>query len=166
MSDATRAKVSTFLASHSVTFSATYTGETVKDGNWKCDGWRVSFTRAAGWDAGHHWTEPRKLETDFYTGTGHRKPSNIPTSYPAARGAKHRWEKPHAPHAADVLSSLLLDAEAVDMSFTDWCDTFGSDSDSIKARNTYDACCAIGQELRNLFLAAEREELRTMLQDF
>lgn len=40
----------------------------------------------------------------------------------------------------DVLYSLLMDSDAVDYSFSDWCDAFGYDEDSRKALKIYEAC--------------------------
>lgn len=156
MSDAIRAQVSEFLAAAGVTFTAAYVGETVRDDNWKCDEWRVTLERAG----------KKAIRQPYFTGLGHRKPSNIPTSYPAPRGAKHRWEKPQAPDAATVLHALLRDSEALDYSFTVWCDDCGYDSDSMKAFATYTACCEIGKEINQFFSREERAAVRELLQDF
>lgn len=45
-----------------------------------------------------------------------------------------------APDVASVLSSLVLDASAGELTFEDYCSEFGADTDSIKARATWRAC--------------------------
>lgn len=110
--------------------------------------------------------------TDFYQGLGNRKPTQPMPTPPYRRDtlAYEAWEKTKKPvpppTAAGVLYCLLSDAEAVDMSFMDWAGELGYDTDSIKARNTYDRCCEIGHALRKVFTAAQRAELRNLLQDY
>lgn len=55
------------------------------------------------------------------------------------------WAK--KPDIKDVLYCLCSDAEAIDMSFHDWCGTFGYDDDSISAFNIYKECCENGYKL-------------------
>lgn len=164
MSSSIDSNISAFLSSIGVALSVTYARFTVREGDWKCDEWRFTIAR-----------EDRKqaeMTGPYFTGLGHRKqvkPMPRPPYNPRSI-AYEQWEreafKPKAPEAAGILSSLLLDGEAVAMSFVDWCDNYGYDSDSIEARNTYDECCAIGQKMRKLFSSAELESLREMLQDY
>lgn len=86
------------------------------------------------------------LSTDFFTGTGLRKKVK--------------------PSAASVLHSLLLDASANDRSFNDWCSDYDYSNDSMKAFETYQACCAIGEKLRKIFNHAQRETLRELLEGY
>lgn len=51
------------------------------------------------------------------------------------------------PSVADLVSSLLSDAEACETTFDDWFSNFGSDNDSLKALNTYIACQRAGSKL-------------------
>ena len=67
----------------------------------------------------------RRLTTDFYGGSA---VENIT--------------------AADVLSSLILDANAGDQSFEDFCGDFGYDEDSRTAERTWRACAAMVPRLR------------------
>ena len=48
-----------------------------------------------------------------------------------------------------------IDSEAVDESFSDWCDNFGYTTDSSKARSTYKACQRNGERLIKLIGNAE-----------
>jgi hypothetical protein len=122
--------------------------------------WRVALTRAK-LDNGHGKPQPSPsgtLATDYMQGIGH-----VPGYIHAYRGSievmntKKEQERaaetgkyPHpkrklgtlgyhellslpAPPLADILYSLLLDSEAADESFEDWCANFGYDSDSIAA---------------------------------
>jgi hypothetical protein len=129
--------VSEFIASAGVSYSVQLVGATKRD-DWECDEWRVTLKSARA-----DYTFP------FYTGTGHRKAG-----------------QPKAPHAASVLHSVVLDGGAIDLSFVDWCDEYGYDTDSRKALATYDECCESGRKLRKLFAAELREQLTQLLQDY
>src|SRR5260221_530649 len=86
-------------------------------------------------------------------------PCQCSPSYTRGTLAYEKWEranlKPVAPVAADVLYSLLSDATADQQSFNDWCADLGCNADSIKALNTYSACCEISKNLRRIFTAAQ-----------
>ena len=147
----TEASVDKLLAEHGIRYAPSYVGQTKRDGGtpntkpWDCDAWRVKFGTISG---------PNKAyETDFYTGLG-------------LRTKKSYGNKPQAPKAATVLHSLLLDAEACNESFSNWCDNFGHDSDSIKALNIYKACEEIGHKLNKLFPRKLQNQLRELLQDY
>ena len=80
-----------------------------------------------------------------------------------------RWgqkPKPLAPKIEDVLCSLLTDSEALHMSFEDWCDTFGYDSDSISAFELYRVCTESGKKLNTLYSHQEIKEIREQLKDY
>ena len=59
-----------------------------------------------------------------------------------------KLSKPVFPGVASVLHSLMLDAQALDQSFADWCDDLGYDDDSISAFDTYRACCENGKNCK------------------
>lgn len=69
--------------------------------------------------------------------------------------------RPKPPTLDDVLYALVSDAEACDMSFDDWCSSFGYDTDSRKALDTYLACQRNATKLRKagIDIDAERERL-------
>lgn len=162
MSDDIRKAVEEQLNAMQVTMSAVYAGETVRGNNWQCDAWRVTFKRTGKAD----------ITQDYYKGTGLRKQvQKMPVpAYRKNTIAYEAWAKtafkPVAPTATDVLYSLLQDSDAVDTSFSDWCDNYGYDSDSLKAFSTYTACCDIGKQLRTMFTYAELDALRNLLQDY
>ena len=60
-------------------------------------------------------------------------------------GSAHTGE----PRLADVLESLRMDANSPD-SFTEFCDEFGYDADSIKALKIWKACVSIKIRIRKL----------------
>lgn len=160
MSDEARNKVDSILRDAAIAYSVIYVGprKQPQEGSkpWDCDAWQTTLTVPPG--------DP--YDFPFYTGLGHRK-----TKYPRPLSwqTKGQWEatkKPVAPHAADVLYSLLLDGEAVNMSFRDWCADYGYDNDSIKALNIYNECCKTGETLRRIFPHTVREALREALQDY
>ena len=72
------------------------------------------------------------------------------------------------PALADVMASLLLDGSPYfdAETFEDWADNFGYDSDSIKARDTYDTCMKTGLELARAFTREELDTLREAAQDY
>lgn len=56
------------------------------------------------------------------------------------------------PDYESVLYSLLRDGDTLDFTcFEDWCESYGFNSDSIKAKETYDTCLKTGLFLRNTF---------------
>ena len=122
----------------------TYVGETTRDGDWKCDQWRVELSNKLGM-----WS------TDYFTGLGLR--SQPPTSWDVA--------KPKKPTVADVLHSLFMDASAADYNFSDWCDEYGYSDDSIKALNMYKACLDTATALRKYFSPDQRAAIKSIIQE-
>lgn len=172
MSEAIRTAVQTIIADAGVTFSAIYHGEQkgALGGNHPMDKWSCAFTKGDGREA-HE-------EFEFYTGLGHRKPAEWkfgcrgydggPKPTPGTLLYEH-WQadaRPQAPHAADVLHSIILDSSAVGQSFQSWCDEFGYDSDSRKAEATYRACQENADKLSRIFNHQQREALAEALQDY
>ena len=67
------------------------------------------------------------------------------------RAAELGWIVPRTPSAADVIYSLVSDANGCDQPFNDWCADFGYSNDSIKARDTYFACQKTRVDLLRMF---------------
>ena len=63
----------------------------------------------------------------------------------------------HEPEAADVLSSLMLDARTGEETFEDFCSEFGYDEDSRKAYKTWEFCRDFAPKVER-FLGEDREE--------
>jgi hypothetical protein len=174
MSQAIKTQIENIAAQAGVKFSALYRGEKRKalGEAQTMDEWSCAFTKGDGREA-HE-------EFKFFTGLGLRKPnqSSMAKSSAAslAKVSKRMlaWEHhhkqwpdmPQAPHMADVLHSLILDAGAVGQSFDSWCDDLGYDADSRKAFNIYEACQRNADKLARIFSAAQREALSEALQDY
>lgn len=104
----------------------------------------------------HPWT----VTLSWYGPQGQRsakqKPRTLTVSF--FQGPAHDRE----PTAADILSGLLLDAQAEGSNFEDWCDDLGYDPDSKRAARTYRECVRLARRVR-LFLGSDQaliDELR------
>lgn len=66
------------------------------------------------------------------------------------------WRK--APSEGDILECLQGDVEAGQMSFNEFCDTFGYDNDSLKALDVYRACMETARKLRGFVFPQKNED--------
>jgi hypothetical protein len=117
-------------------------GEIVRDDNWTCDEWAVTFKNG-------------EWRTSYFTGTGLRaKP-------------KTRWDlpRPVKPKIRDIMECLLMDAEAGNMGFSEWCSHYGYDNDSLKALNTYRQCEDTLGHLLRVFSRVELEAMRQAIEE-
>lgn len=82
--------------------------------------------------------------------------------------SRHPWldDKPKTPSNSDIMYSLLLDSEASVYSFSEWCEFFGHDSDSISAFNIYQQCERIGKQLKKVFTNEQVQQMRIALEDY
>lgn len=73
-----------------------------------------------------------------------------------------KLSKPVKPSLDDVLYCLVSDADAAEMTFSEWCSNFGYDTDSRKALATYELCQQSADKLRKagIDIAAQRERLQ------
>ena len=70
------------------------------------------------------------------------------------------------PTVADVLNSLTLDASCVEyLSFGDWCDEFGYDTDSRKALEMFIACGETASNISRMFTPVELEAINRVTED-
>lgn len=90
--------------------------------------------------------------------------NGVPFDYYTGVGLREKG-KPKRPELADVLCSLVLDAEAADMPFDDWCDDFGCNSDSIKDRDLYMQCQDVCLQLRKAKITRS-DALQEFLREF
>lgn len=156
--------VDTVLAAHEIRYTVRHVRATTRkhgtEKPWECDQWAVELT-----------CQGITEEFDYFTGTGHRKPTR-PTPRPAYTPgtlAYEQWQKtfrPVAPRAASVLYSLLMDSDAVGQSFAQWCAELGYNADSISDRATYDACQANADKLARVVPGDVRNELATLLEGY
>lgn len=173
--------VQSLLVAAGVTFACKYKGErknAMREGS-TMDAWECEFTKTGAREVAQ--------EFDFFTGLGLRAPAtyfqkkqaqyqfNGLTANDISRrtnyalqyfSAVEKLRKPKAPSAASVLYSLVLDSEAGNETFYDWCGNLGFDTDSRKALATYEACQNNSNKLRKLFDRAMIEKLSEALQDY
>lgn len=164
MNENIKNQIADLLKQSGVNYSVIYRGERrgALSGDRTMDAWETSFG-----------TSDRNVEFfDFYTGLSLRGPAPNHSCGPAPRRGTVAWvdlekqRKPIAPHAADVLYSLILDSSACDQSFDDWCGDFGYDTDSRKALETYLACQENSSKLRKVFNGEQIAKLEEILQDY
>lgn len=153
--------VQSFLDAAGVVFNVVYQGES-KDEEWERDDWLCQFNNNGRIQVGF----------EYHTGIAHREYPKwfIPKKFynPRCIAAEKQEEQkmPVFPCAASVLYCLISDAKALDTSFEYWCGDYGYDNDSLKAFNTYQACCEIGKKLKKLFTTNQLEAVEEMLQDY
>ncbi len=76
------------------------------------------------------------------------------------------WIEQHShPVLSDVANSLVMDTQAGEESFDDFCSDFGYDNDSIKARNIHDLCTSLARGFRAL-VGADFDEIAKALEDY
>lgn len=126
--------------------------------------WNVSVDYKSGF-----WRFPYKC------GLGHieKKPGALPMPNPPYKKgtiAYVDWElrnmRPKKPKVSDVMYSILMDIDAANMSFNDWCSDFGMDNDSMKAFKTYQTCCEYAVFVRKSFTKEQISEMKTALEDY
>lgn len=158
-------KVTTYLKEIGVSMRVHFVVNNENDPEWRHDLWRVYIG---------------DYSTDYKTGLGHRVKGKVNTKplrdlYGIDRGEIVKLtnyirstDNIHAvlPTQASILCCLLLDSEAIEYSFNEWCDNFGYDPDSFTTFNIYQACCKTGEELRKVFKHDQIEHLRELLEDY
>jgi hypothetical protein len=153
--------------------------------------WRVTLRRKPTADELARWTSLTHrdiLTTDYMQGIGHapgythgrmtldrdkyfhhvaEKGKTAKVSKNPELTGEWQWVKPlPPPELADVLHSLLLDAEAIDAGgFEEWAGDFGYEVDSREAERIYKACVEVGLKLRAALGDDKMTELREALQD-
>lgn len=180
------AELKTFIDSLALTYNVTFVPQSASRNSTEKNpslNWRVSIARPQRSTA--------NIATDYMQGIAH-VPGYVHTigrltvtqaeayreqhraaelgTYPQARNGKlcsYLPRKPlSAPNIADVLHSLVLDGDAANRSFDDWCSELGLDTDSRKAERMYDACRDIGRQLQRMFTHDELARLQELFQDY
>lgn len=170
MSDEKRKEITDALVAAGIEYRAILTQKgaiqppaSKEDKPWEHDAWMVRFScRANG----------RSLGLPFKCGIGHRKPPAFARSQ-FERSPKMAYDRrqleaagvPQAPHAADVLHSLVSD-DTHGASFRDWCADFGYDEDSRKALALYEQCQRQTDDARTFFGRELFEKFGEILQDY
>ena len=185
MTDAIRNTCDALAAEISVTYSAEFVPQSKSRNAGKTPSlnWRVTLAR-----------DGKTFTTDYMQGIGHVPGSyfsyrpnadNLNTDEVSAeRGVfftqLQRWASANsdhglkfsgkpipAPHIADVLYSLVLDADVLNYPrFEDWAPELGYDPDSREGERIYRACLAVALELRALIGDANIARFRAVLQDY
>lgn len=88
--------------------------------------------------------------TDFYMGSG----------------LVDKMGRLKKPTKEDVLYSMMILDDVKNMNFSDFCDNFGYNEDSIKDFKIYEACLRETKAYYNMFDSEEREALRELLEDY
>lgn len=145
-----------------------HVGLIVKD-DWLCDHWMFSANGES---------------SDYFTGIGHRKRRTALAGYRTApnlvkaafdnriydKAAQEKIIKENsslqAPKVDDILYSLVMDADACNYSFEDWCCNYGYDEDSRKALETYLACQKSEKTLRAMVKDMSLAEIQEAFQDY
>lgn len=125
---------------------------------WECDAWELVL---------HNGKTSHRF--DYFTGLGHRVNSvPKPAGIRAGTLAYEQWERSavaQTPGVAGIIHSLIMD-DVSGMSFSEWCDEFGYDSDSRKVLALYDECEKNTKKTREIFSREIMAQLREVLQDY
>ena len=155
-----------FLTANKIEFTVSYKGEKKNTfGSVTTDEWAVSTKGKNG----------PLVEFCYFTGLGHRTmPKGKEYEITHLKLVHGRFaqryidalKKPKAPNIVSFLHGIVIDSEACSISFNDWAENYGYDSDSIKARDTYDQCQDSGDKLKKVFTQLQIAELSELLQDY
>ena len=129
-----------YLKELGVTCSAEYYGKDKDRLGWSHFKWGATLE----YD-GRTMTVPYRMGIAHYT-----LPERIQREEHPSRWDNHPEAIPTPPTVGDVVSSLLLEASALDESFSEWCDSLGYDEDSRKALDAYFTCQENGRGIQKL----------------
>lgn len=138
------ARLQSKLDSFGVTLSLAFLGyqPRKKDSDWPHFAWRVTLQRCG-----------ESYSSDYRTGIGHAKP--LPKAYVSNSPAATKWynnvKNVNKPTSADIVYSLMSDAQSGSETFEEFCANCGYDTDSRKAFDTYLACQGALNGMRRLF---------------
>lgn len=108
----------------------------------------IGYTSKDNWNANQYKVtlknNSKQFTIDYYMGLAHKE----------------------APKLSDVLYSLIMDSDALNMDFESWCDMLGYNVDSRKDLKIYNLCIKNGQKLYSLFDNEEIEQFKQLLQDY
>lgn len=155
--------VADYLKSIGVEYSAGHIGtpRTPMGGKNPMDAWVITLQRGTS----------TYEEFSYFTGLGHRKvPKSLKAPYWMKGRELSKWNeqnaKPVKPNAAGPLYSFVMDASACEMSFGQWCDEYGYNTDSRKAESTYQSCQEQTDKMRRILSRAEIDHIQFLLQDY
>jgi hypothetical protein len=141
-------------------FKLTHICLTEDERGWKYDQWRVelagqTFEYKTG--IGHRTINKCLSQTDIQWLNRLKSPTlDIIT----------RYTRQNTPDLAGVIYSLIMDSQAAQESFSDFCDNYGYSNDSISALHTYQECDKIKNKLVKVFTREQVSYLQELLQDY
>lgn len=101
--------------------------------DWPCIAYDLTFIRGT-----------RKIKTEYHLGIGHVKgkiPNYIDKMRQAQEASVLAIQQKVTPLPSEVLARICSEGlEAIQQDFEEWASNFGYDTDSMKAKKTYDAC--------------------------
>lgn len=172
-----RAAINAAMMIHNITMTAAFVPQSLSRNSGEKEhtlNWRVSFANSVNKQSfaldysqgiGHvpgGWKEARTLYEESRAG----KPWEIGFYNPRPKQSAMLRKKLSAPHAADILHSIVLDVSSAQESFEDWAIECGYDTDSRKAEEIYRACVKESRDAHRVFGSAFLKEAETILQDY
>jgi hypothetical protein len=115
-----------------------------------------------------------RIDTTYSQGIAHHplyKQGNNLVSYwqrineSLETGRLSHTKKLPKPSLVDVMHSLLVDSMGDFSSFSNWCNDYGYDSDSISAQDTFNACRDTKLSLEGLFTTESLAMMNELLED-
>lgn len=165
MFEAIENAVQTILDNAGILYAITYHGEkqNALSGNSTMEEWGITLFKSNS-------SKHKGQSFEYFTGFEYRETVRgfkaVHMQNKTSVSGPWRATKSKTPHIAGFLYSALLDMQASEESFNNWCDNFGYDSDSIKAFNTYQACNEVADKLKAVIPHACIAQLREALQDY
>ena len=104
--------------------------------------------------------------TQYKCGLGHSKKVNFHSNPDYWSNKEMKYLVPVKPKNSDIMYSLLMDSEAGNYSFQDFCDNFEYSSDSVKAFGIYQECKKTSKNLRKVFTSEQLQQMLLALQDY
>ena len=132
---------------------------------WEHDKWNILFQLPWRYKTAELPYRPEITQCfEFSTGVGLRRKEILLKWQVTCRHEAKTF--PVSPKAASVLYSLVIDSEALDQSFSNWCANFGYNDDSMSAHDTYRACCDNARKLHLVFTHEQIAELKEAVQEY
>lgn len=140
----------------SLPISVTYCGKIIEGKN----GWdHFLYSVSIG-------TGSNMFTTQYKCGLGHSKKVDFHSNPDYWSNKERKYLVPVKPKNSDIVYSLLMDSEAGNYSFQDFCDNFGYSSDSINALNVYRECEKTNKNLRKVFTKEQLQQMQIALDGY
>jgi len=142
---------------------STHFKATIKTGGAEVQLCRLSTYYSCGPGIIENWARETKFKT-FVSSELINSPDKVMNAPGMLAGYLKQAKLKFRPDLADLLDCLASDASMIEnaRSFADWAEDLGYDSDSIKARKTYDICVEQRRDLEHLL---GREQMEVLMWD-